>query len=171
MTLRRGGREMGEGMNRSKTACAAGVLLGFKILATLHRRRGRSGIRSNKWTQIMHFNSSCRIASSSNRSPLKKKMGTDTTQLKKVPLQAPLINTRILAYALYTPHLLVSGSATPYSPPPSIGLQLYPTNGSRWGKSIDQSPPDTPTKGRKEKDSAIRDSLACVMHKGWALIP
>ena len=75
MTLRRGGREMGEVMNRPKTAYAAGVLLGFKILATLHPGQGRGGIRSSKWTQIVHFNSSCRITSSSNHSPLKKKMG------------------------------------------------------------------------------------------------
>ena len=75
MTLRRGGREMGEAMNRPMTAYAAGVLLDFKKLATLHPGRGRGGIRSNKWTQIVHFNSSCRIASSSNCSLLKKKMG------------------------------------------------------------------------------------------------
>jgi hypothetical protein len=39
VTLRRGGREMGEAMDRPKTAYAAGVLLVFKILATLHPGR------------------------------------------------------------------------------------------------------------------------------------
>jgi hypothetical protein len=125
---------MGEATDRPKTAYAAGVVLGFKNLQLFIQDGTKGGgIRSNKWTQIVHFNS---FMQGNLELEPQEEDGTDTTQLKKLPSQ-PLINTRILAYALYTLYLPVDGSTAPYPQSLSIGLKLNPTNGSRWGKSID----------------------------------
>jgi hypothetical protein len=75
VTLRRGGREMGEAMDREKTAYTTGVVLDFKNLQLFIQDGDEAAPDPTNGPQTVHFNSSYRIASGSNRSTLKEKMG------------------------------------------------------------------------------------------------
>ena len=75
MTLHKGGREMGEAMDRAKTAHATGVVLDFKNLQLFIQDGDEVASDPTNGPQTVHFNSSYRIASGSNRSVLKEKMG------------------------------------------------------------------------------------------------
>lgn len=80
---------MGEAMNRPKPAYAAGVLLGFKILATLHPGQGRGGHQIKQMDPNRAFQLFMQDNLELEPQPAQEEDGTDTTQLKKVPSQPP----------------------------------------------------------------------------------